>query len=1476
MKEVYTRFRASCKNPFGLNSPSSEHLFFKSALWFLFLSSLYGNAGFAKSKNTEEPPSFFDTNSSSENAQTYTINFNNISIIEYIRFVSKITNINFVFEEADLQFTVTIVSEEPITTKNIMSALVQELRIHNLSLLEQDNNLLITKTKSVNQISSIISSDTPANRTSNAPIVTRVFRIKNANPSSIASIIRPMTSQDSLIEVSAETRQLIVTDVTTNVDKIATLLASLDTPHTHLEIDTYAAKNVASSELVTLSLQILNPFLEGNPLIFVPQPDTNVIFIVSTPYLIERALAVLEDLDTATKGAIGMAPISTENVFVYLIKYKSADDLEAGLFQIAKELSQTENPPQKLVNALQNMKLIQSSNSLLFIGDTDTLSKVKEILANLDVAGPEAPVVEKSSYIIYKIQYATEQQLSDSLNQMASNMENSSVPDTGLINAIQSMKWIKDTNSLVFTGDPQSLKKVKDILANIDTPSSLKAISTKTTFYIYKIQHANEEQIEESLKQMADNLKGAGATDDGLIRAINSMNWIKETNSLVFTGDEQALKRLAEILPTFDVAPAQTKTPLSQIPLTSHFWMYHPQNKTGDELVSSLQEIGENLKDSGLADPSFLHTIDTMKWVPTTNSLLFTGDLATLEHIEAIVKSIDTPTGKVTSANEVFIYKPKYASRDQLEEALDNLASNLDTKNPSDAALVQTIQSMKWISDNQTFLFKGESNSLTRLKELLVTIDSAEGLTGEGIHTFFLYKLQYAPGDVVVADLQKLAASLSGSAVPNTSLIKTIEEVKWIKENNSLLLTGTTASIDKVKQLIADFDLPGAALPPSSLKSSFFIYKPVHQTSDQIQTSMEDLAADLEDSGLIDPDLLQTISTMRNVKATNSLLFTGTPDALKKVQGLLETIDVAAAQAAPIQHLGNVTFLIYKLQHASATQFMTSLRSFASELDKNNALDKELAQTINTMKWVKETNSILFTGDDQTLQRVETLAKKFDISALGPQVRETPAATYVVYTPKYLNGNELISILCDFEQNLMDSGISDRGLFDTINNLKWIEKTSSLLISGDEPSITKVQALLAKFDIPAKETNTPPSIESIDNTSFLVYKLQYHQGNEIQTALKEVAASLSKTSSANQTLLNAINSLQWVKITNSLLGTGEQEVLTKLRGLIENLDVPLRQVFVEVLILETSLSNTQNFGVQWGSKVQYMTKVGAGTSNFPATNPNNTQSNSAAVNGIAPGLQAINATTFPNANTQIPINTGFDLGVLGDIIMHKGRSFVSLGALVSALQTDTDSTIIMNPKLITQDNNNSSIFIGQNIPYIGSTLANQGNGNLATSNNIEYRDVGLNLSITPVIGNGDIVTLDISNNISAVTQNINGSNGVNGIQTTQSSLTTRVHVPNKYFVVLSGMITDTKVHFKSSIPCLGGIPVIGAAFSENDRGDSKDNIIIFVRPHIINSFEEYKEITEHQEDVYKDQAVLPILKEEFDAGIDVVKTPENE
>lgn len=1419
-------------------------------------------------------PSPLDISASADAANDgFNINFNNVSINEYIRFVSRILNVNFVFNDADLQFNVTIVSEEPISPRDIFSALVQVLRINNISIVQQGNNYLLTSSKAVSQIPPVVSEETPSAIPPGAPIITRIFRIKNANVNTLAGILRPMVSKAALIEVSTETRQLIITDVTTNVEQVATLLLSLDSPNNPLNVGSYTAKSITPAELITLSQAIITPFAEGNTLIFVPQTDTNTIYIVSTPYLIDRTVALLQELDVPATKVLGQKPISNENIFLYKIQQRPASDLMDGLKEISTELKTTGVPPSKLVEALDNAKWVKESNSLLFIADNDTLTKIKEILTSLDttVQGPS-----KTNFFTYKIQYANQDQIKSALNQISDNLKTSPVPDKNLIDAIQGMKWIKESNSLLFTGDDQTLKRLQELLPSFDQPGSLPA---KSSFYIYKIQRSNKDQIEASLDQTAENLKAAPIPDKNLIDAIHSEKWIKETNSLIFTGHTDAIERLQQLLPSLDVTSAELA--LTQPSASTQFLSYKPEYRSGDEIKASLEELGQNLKDAGLADPSFLHVVDTIKWVPSTKTLLFTGDPASLARIQDLIKNIDTPTGS-TKKTEIFLYKPKLASQQQLQNALQQLAKTLDLKNPADRNLSKALQQMTWMSDSGSFVFQADAETIDRIKILIASMDSTEGLAAKP-QNFYLYPLQSSHGDAVIENLRHVVTNLKGANLPNPSLIDTINNIKWVEGNNSLLITGSQDDIDQVKDLIARFDVAGPVKPHPVVppgKSSFYIYKPEHRSPQEIEQSLTDIAKDLEASGLIDEELLDTVSTMRFVPSTNSLLFTGTTSALDKIKGLLTTVDVPGGVVTQVQKVAGVTFLIYKIKYASSAQLMSSLKTVAGNLESSNSLDKDLAQAISGMKYIPDTNSILFTGPATGLEKAEALAQKFDTSELkAPEVapiRENPPSTFVIYNPQYRTGDELISMLCAFEQNLIQSGVSNKGLFDTINNLKWMPETCSLLVSGDDASIAKVQELLLKFDVPLPNANAGPMIEAIENTSFLVYKLQYQLGDEIKKALTQIGTEFTTAhSSANQALYDAINSVQWITVTNSLLASGDQSVLVKLQNLIENLDVPLKQVFIEVLILQTTLLNAQDIGLQWGGRLQLFNKVAAGTGLAPQQNP---LSNSPPFNEFSTNFPNINATNTPTPNsTNIPVTGGFDFGVIGDIIMNKGRSFLSLGSLVNAVQTDNDTLVVMNPKIIAQDNSLSTIFVGQNLPFTSSTINTIGGGTTsALSNNIEYRDIGINLSITPTLGNGDIVTLDISTDITnTITSTVQGISGT-GIPTSHTNMSTRVHVPNKHFVALSGMLQDTKSHFRSQIPCLGGIPVIGLAFSEVERDDSKSNIIIFVRPQLINSFDEYKQITERQQNLYKDIVVLPVLKEEFDDGIDWVKTPENE
>lgn len=410
------------------------------------------------------------------------------------------------------------------------------------------------------------------------------------------------------------------------------------------------------------------------------------------------------------------------------------------------------------------------------------------------------------------------------------------------------------------------------------------------------------------------------------------------------------------------------------------------------------------------------------------------------------------------------------------------------------------------------------------------------------------------------------------------------------------------------------------------------------------------------------------------------------------------------------------------------------------------------------------------------------------------------------------------------------------------------------------PEVQPVKSV--KKPIESLTASDEEEIFASDNSrqyEFFVYKLQYHEGPEIEESLKKVAADLRNQPDAPINLINAIQSLQWVKATNSLLCSSDSATLQRLQKLIESLDIPLRQVFIEILVIETDVKKGMEFGLQWAASGQLNSKVGFGVGNFAPIQGQ--------VSPFAATMQGINPSHPPTGLNQLPLVPGFDLGVIGDIIMHKGKSFLSLGSLVSALQADGDSTIVLNQKIITQDNKNSTIFVGDNIPFTGSIVQTVGQSQQTTAN-IEYRDIGVSLSITPRLGEGDVITLSLNEEIteSIDHEQMNSNATVNGIRTTKTNMATHVHVPDKHFLVLSGMIRNSKANHKTGLPCLGGLPWIGAAFSKTRKHDEKRNVIIFVRPHIIHSFKDYQQLTEDEQEVYRSQA----NEKDFDKAFDLL------
>jgi len=317
--------------------------------------------------------------------------------------------------------------------------------------------------------------------------------------------------------------------------------------------------------------------------------------------------------------------------------------------------------------------------------------------------------------------------------------------------------------------------------------------------------------------------------------------------------------------------------------------------------------------------------------------------------------------------------------------------------------------------DTNSILISGSKETISFIESLIRTIDLKSASDSQA--NFYLYKLQNVPGSKVIEQIQHMAKKLPSESTQDKNVLRSISKLEWIQDTNSILIAGNQATVDRVSALVAQFDSTQGIR--SDNKGEFLVYSPHYKNLEELDETLQEYAVALKQSGLVDPNLLETINTAKQVPSANQIVFTGNAESISKLKTLLSLID-QAGQLSSIQQLGQSTFFVYQLKNMSADQFTNLMHNFEGNLSKSGASDPALAKCIDTMQVIKETNSVLFTGPAATLDRIAQIASKIDIGGAGGET------TYEIYTPHYVSGDELIGQMCQFAQGLLESGIQDQ------------------------------------------------------------------------------------------------------------------------------------------------------------------------------------------------------------------------------------------------------------------------------------------------------------------------------------------------------------------------------------------------------------------------------------------------------------------
>ncbi len=370
------------------------------------------------------------------------------------------------------------------------------------------------------------------------------------------------------------------------------------------------------------------------------------------------------------------------------------------------------------------------------------------------------------------------------------------------------------------------------------------------------------------------------------------------------------------------------------------------------------------------------------------------------------------------------------------------------------------------------------------------------------------------------------------------------------------------------------------------------------------------------------------------------------------------------------------------------------------------------------------------------------------------------------------------------------------------------ERTNSIVIKGDPGSISRVVALIKQLDIPANRAGT-----------IQVVRLAHSDAAELAAILKELISQSGKGDKPGQDIATSI---QADEALNALVIKADPSTMAELKDIIAKLDVRRLQVLIEAVIVEVTTTFNRKLGTEFSV-------VDAG-SNVPLISTTNTNISNL-VNSIATAA-AGGATALPSLDSNV---------VGAGRLSETGSNFA---LLISALATNNNVDLLSTPSITTMDNEEAKIFVGQNVPFRTGSTTTGSNGTTNPFTTIQRQEVGLTLDVTPHVHDGSLIRLEISQEVSEVVENQNiGSAGSADLITSTSTIDTTVLADNNEIIILGGLIRNNTTGTENKVPFLGDIPVLGRLFKSTSTGTEKKNLMIFLRPTVLNSVEKVKEVT---------------------------------
>ncbi len=439
-----------------------------------------------------------------------------------------------------------------------------------------------------------------------------------------------------------------------------------------------------------------------------------------------------------------------------------------------------------------------------------------------------------------------------------------------------------------------------------------------------------------------------------------------------------------------------------------------------------------------------------------------------------------------------------------------------------------------------------------------------------------------------------------------------------------------------------------------------------------------------------------------------------------------------------------------------------------------------------------------------------------------------------VITLEHASASEIVRIMTALAQTPRSDGAP------ATTSMVADARTNSVLIGGDKSDRLRLRTLIAHLDTPLE-----------DGGDTKVRYLRYADAEDLATKLQQhFTAQLTGAAQAAGAAASGSNGVSvWADTqTNALVVNAPPKMMRSLMQIVDKLDIRRAQVLVEAIIVEVIADKTAELGVTWAVEGE-SSNAPIAVTNFPALGSGVVQLGGAAAGGaVDPNL----------------IGDGITVGV-----GRLSDTGVSFAAVLKALQGDADTNIISTPSIVTTDNEEASLNVGQEVPFVTGSFTNTGStgGSVNPFQTINREQVGVKLTITPQINDGDSMLLKISQEISSIAQS---ASGAVDLITNERTIDTTVIVDDGQILVLGGLLEDVLRESDQRVPVLGSIPVIGALFRSRKTDKVKTNLLIFIRTKILRD-----SVAVSRETNSKYNYIRDLLQESEGAGIQLMPGEEH-